>query len=58
VLAAREWGGAATGKWVGFSAPADLKALPDAQLDQLRPLYQAMLEGQGGTLLEHLKVAR
>ena len=58
VLAAREWGGAATGKWVGFSAPADLKALPGPQLDQLRPLYQAMLEGQGATLLAHLKVAR
>jgi hypothetical protein len=58
VLAAREWGGAASGKWVGFGAPADLKALPDAQLDQLRPLYQAMVEGQGATLLGHLKVAR
>jgi hypothetical protein len=58
VLAAREWGGAATGKWVGFSAPADLKALPAAQLEQLRPLYQAMLEGQGAALLAHLHVAR
>jgi len=58
VLAAREWGGAASGKWLGYSAPADLKAIPDKQLDQLRPLYQAMLEGQGTALLTHLHVAR
>jgi hypothetical protein len=58
VLAAREWGGSSTGKWVGFAAPADLKALPAAQLEQLRPLYQGMLEGQAGALLNHLHVVR
>jgi hypothetical protein len=57
-LAAREWGGSASGKWVGFAAPSDLKALPATQLEQLRPLYQGMLEGQGGSLLNHLHVAR
>jgi hypothetical protein len=57
-LAAREWGGSASGKWVGFAAPADLKALPEKQLEQLRPLYQGMLEGQSGALLTHLHVAR
>ena len=58
VLAAREWGGTANGKWVGFTAPQDLKALSDKQLDPLRPLYTAMLAGQGTALIAHLHVAR
>ncbi len=54
----REWGGARTQTWSGFTAPADLKALPTAQLDQLQPLFAALLKEQAGALLEHLEVMR
>jgi hypothetical protein len=54
----REWGGARTQAWSGFTAPADLKALPAAQLDQLQALFAALLKEQAGALLEHLEVMR
>jgi hypothetical protein len=54
----REWGGARTQPWSGFAAPADLKAPPAAQLDQLQPLFAALLKEQAGALLEHLEVMR
>ena len=58
VLADREWGGAFTQSWTGFAAPADLRSLPDAQLDQLQPLYAALLGAQAGALLGHLQGTR
>lgn len=58
LLIDREWGGALTQPWTGFTAPADLKALPDRQLDQLQPLYAASLKQQAGALLPHLQVLR
>ena len=42
--------------WVGFTPPKDLKVLEDAQLDQARPLYVAMLSRQVDGLLAHLQV--
>jgi hypothetical protein len=53
----REWGGDGP-RWTGFTPPADLKAIPEQQLDQLQPLFGAMLQQQAGALLGHLQVAR
>jgi len=56
-LAARQWGGNGH-SWTGYQAPADLKAIPDAQLEQLRPLFAAMLKEQATALLTHVSVVR
>jgi len=56
-LAARQWGGDGHG-WTGYRAPADLKAIPAAQLEELKPLYAAMLKEQAEALLAHLTVVR
>jgi len=56
-LIARAWGG--DGKsWTGYRAPPDLKAFSEAQLDQLQPLYGAMLQQQADSALAPLRVAR
>ena len=50
------WGG--DGKsWVDYRAPPDLKAFPAQQLDQLQPLYGAMLKQQADTALVPLQLA-
>ena len=54
-LADREWGGDG-GVWSGYQAPADLKAIPAAQLDQLEPLFAALLKHQADELLKHVQV--
>ena len=54
-LAARQWGGNGH-SWSGYQAPPDLKDFPQAQLEQLRPLYAAMLKEQADALLTHLRV--
>jgi hypothetical protein len=56
-IADREWGGDGH-SWTDYPAPADLKAIPAQQLDQLRPLFGAMLKQQAGALLGHLQAAR
>jgi hypothetical protein len=56
-LADREWDASAA-RWSGYRAPADLKAIPAAQLDELQPLYAAMLQHQADGLLQHLQVSR
>jgi hypothetical protein len=58
LLADRAWGGALTQTWTGFSAPPDLRALPERQLDELQPLYAALLKQQASALLGHLEVTR
>jgi hypothetical protein len=54
-LADREWGGDG-GVWSGYQPPADLKAIPSAQLDQLEPLFAALLKHQADELLKHVQV--
>lgn len=56
-LTARQWGGNEVQAWIGFTQPKDLKVLEDAQLDQARPLYAAMISRQVDGLLAHLQVA-
>jgi hypothetical protein len=55
MLTDREWGGDGGG-WPGFQAPPDLKAIPQTQLDQLQPLFSAMLKRQADALLAHLQL--
>jgi hypothetical protein len=55
-LAERQWGGNGQ-SWLGYRAPPDLKAIPDQQLEQLRPLFAYMLKQQADALLGHLEVA-
>jgi hypothetical protein len=55
-LIGRGWGG--DGKsWVGYQAPADLKAFPAQQLDQLQPFFGAMLKQQADVALAPLQLA-
>ena len=55
-LVSRAWGG--DGKnWTGYQPPADLKAFSEQQLNQLQPLYGAMLKQQTDTALASLQVA-
>jgi len=56
-LADRQWGGNGQ-SWTGYQAPPDLKAFPQPQLDQLQPLFGAMLKRQADSLLEKLQVVR
>jgi hypothetical protein len=56
MLLDREWGGGGGG-WPGYQAPPDLKAIPQTQLDQLQPLFSAMLKRQADALLAHLQLA-
>jgi hypothetical protein len=57
VLSDREWGGDG-GSWSVYQPPADLKAIPDAQLDQLRPLFDALLRAQVQALFAYLQVVQ
>jgi hypothetical protein len=56
-LVDREWGGDGH-SWTGFTPPPDLHAIPAQQLEQLQPLFDAVLKEQAGTLLTHLQAAR
>jgi hypothetical protein len=56
-LVDREWGGNGM-RWSGYQPPANLKAIPGAQLDQLQALYSLMLKHQAEAALGHLSVAR
>jgi hypothetical protein len=55
-LVGRGWGG--DGKsWAGYHAPPDLKEFPAQQLDQLQPLYAALLKQQADSALAPLQAA-
>jgi len=56
-LADREWGGNGV-SWSGYQAPPDLKAFPEQQLEQLQPLFDAMLRRQVNAALARVQVAR
>jgi hypothetical protein len=43
-----------TQPWIGYAAPANLKALPEQQLDQLQPLYAGLIKQQANALLGHV----
>ena len=47
-----------TSGWTNFTPQADPKQLSDAQIEQLQPLFAAMVRGQAQLLLGSLRVAR
>jgi hypothetical protein len=55
-LRARQWGGVYGSQWQTYTVPADLKQIPDDQLDQLQPTYAAMLSKQAKGLLDQVHV--
>lgn len=57
-LRGREWGGSYSLEWTAFAPPADPKAVPPEQLDELRPLFAGILARQAKRLLEQLDVAK
>jgi len=56
-LRARQWGGLYTMQWQTYTLPPDPKAIPPEQLDQLQPLFAAMLSRQVKDLLAQVQVA-
>lgn len=56
-LSGRAWGGDGK-RWTGYQPPPDLKAFPEQQLNQLQPLYAAMLKQQADIALAPLQLAR
>jgi hypothetical protein len=55
-LRARQWGGVYTLQWQTYTLPADPKAIPRDQLDELQPLFAAMLSRQARDLLGQVQV--
>jgi hypothetical protein len=55
-LIGRAWGGGGK-NWTGYRAPPDLKEFSEQQLDQLQPLYGAMLKQQADAALAPLQLA-
>jgi hypothetical protein len=56
-LSAREWGGGYSAQWADYVPPPDLKLMPAAELDQLQPLFAALLTQQSGRVLEKISVS-
>jgi hypothetical protein len=55
-LRARQWGGIYTSLWQSYVIPADPKAIPPQQLDQLQPLFAGMLSRQAKDLLSQVRI--
>jgi hypothetical protein len=55
-LRARQWGGIYSSQWQGYTLPANPKEIPLDQLNQLQPLFAAMLSQQARDLLGQVQV--
>jgi hypothetical protein len=55
-LRARQWGGIYSAQWQTYTLPPDPKDIPLEQLDQLQPLFAAMLSRQAKDLLGQVQV--
>jgi hypothetical protein len=55
-LRARQWGGGYSLQWQSYTVPADPKAIPPEQLDELQPLFSAMLARQVKELMDQVHV--
>ncbi|MEJ1962425.1 MAG: hypothetical protein WDO56_13140 [Gammaproteobacteria bacterium] len=53
----REWGAGYVYEWSNFDPGADLKALPQSEIDKFRPVISDVLQRQIGRLMPHLKPA-
>jgi hypothetical protein len=57
-LRARQWGGIYSSLWQSYTVPANPKEIPPEQLDQLQPLFAAMLSRQAKDLLSQVRVGQ
>jgi hypothetical protein len=55
-LQARQWGGVYTMQWQTYAPTADPRQIPSEQLDQLQPLYAALLARQARELLNQVHI--
>jgi hypothetical protein len=55
-LLARKWGGTLSIQWQHYTRPADPKEVTPAQLDELQPLFAAVLARQASELLDSVHV--
>jgi hypothetical protein len=53
----REWGGGFVYEWANFDPGADLKSLPQSEIDKFRPVIADVLQRQMARLMPHLKLA-
>jgi len=51
-----EWGGDYNYNWPTFTAQADIRAVPPAEIDKLKPLFSEILTRESGLLLDHIEV--
>jgi hypothetical protein len=56
-LRARQWGGIYSSQWQTYTLPPNPKEIPLEQLDELQPLFAAMLSRQAKDLLGQVQVA-
>jgi hypothetical protein len=53
---ARQWGGIYSSQWQSYTLPPDPKDIPAEQLDELQPLFAAILSRQAKDLLGQVQV--
>ena len=56
-LVFREWGGGFVYEWSDFDPGADLKTLPQSEIDKFRPLIRDVMQRQITRLMPHVKVS-
>jgi hypothetical protein len=56
-LSFREWGGGYVYEWSDFDPGADLKALPQTEIDKFRPVIEDVLKRQLARLMPRMKLA-
>jgi hypothetical protein len=56
-LAFREWGGSFVYEWADFEPGADLRTLPQSEIDKFRPLILDVIQRQIARLTPHVKVS-
>jgi hypothetical protein len=56
-LSFREWGGGFVYEWANFDPGADLKTLPQSEIDKFRPVISDVLQRQITRLMPHIKIA-
>ena len=56
-MAFREWGGGFVYEWANFDPGADIKTLPQSEIDKFRPVISDVLLRQMARLMPHLKLA-
>jgi hypothetical protein len=55
-LRARQWGGLNVSQWQAYTPPTDPRQIPAEQLNQLQPLFGALLTRQAKELLNQVRV--